>query len=379
MRREGELKLKLHSHLNNCTYLTIMTSYAAILSMPKQDTPVSVPLVNTSSVTYDDIMTLMKTVTTAPDELRALIASLRPDMESSSSTPNFRNGVRTFGQVQDTKSNGWKGGRFGPTQNSSAFAGKGESKPHMMQSAPSTKPAVVRYQSRFTSGNEGNLDGKILNTIIGNKLNAFTQLTYNDTRDFIYQIMDSGETEFIKDFVEKVFKKATSEELYCALFAKLIAEIAKTYPIMYGEMNKYHNKFLDVFDDIDECGQGDSSEEFIKKQYRMGYGHFLSELAGNNALETGQLISMIDKVMTCIYTLSSQEGKVKSVEECTDCIVRLVSGLKSKSPSYFNKVKEEIRKTAMDRTKELISKKGVLPSVSAKTKFGLMDFQDLIV
>jgi hypothetical protein len=150
---------------------------------------------------------------------------------------------------------------------------------------------VGRYQSKFTSG-ATNLEDKILNTVIGNKLNSFTKLTYADVRDFIYQILDSGETEFIKDFVDKVFKKACVEELYCALFAKLLAEIADRYPVIYEEMARYHQQFLNVFEDVQEDG-GEGSIQ--ARAYRLGYGQFLSELAGQNALEKQQLFAMVEK------------------------------------------------------------------------------------
>jgi hypothetical protein len=143
--------------------------------------------------------------------------------------------MRNFTQPQ-----GWRSGNHFATPG----AAQRQSNDSFSSTRPPTRPAVAsvprpsvgRYQSRFTNG--GDLNDKILHTVIGNKLNAFTPLTYNDTRDFIYQIMDSGETEFIKDFIEKVFAKATVEELYCALFAKLIAEIAREKRMIGGRNNR---------------------------------------------------------------------------------------------------------------------------------------------
>jgi len=215
--------------------------------------------------------------------------------------------------------------------------------------------------------------------VIGNKLNSFTKLTYNDTRDFIYQIMDSGETEFIKDFIEKVFSKATVEELYCALFAKLIAEIAHRYPIMYEEMKRYHSEFLKVFEDVNETGSSDSNTMAKKRQYRLGYGQFISELAGQNALEKEQLLAMVTKVMDTIWELSSQEGKVNAVEECIDCLVRLNKSLVEKSPKFFGEVKGEMSLRIIERVSALVTKKaGERPSLTPKARFGLMDLKDIL-
>jgi hypothetical protein len=227
------------------------------------------------------------------------------------------------------------------------------------------------------------MNDKILNSVIGNKLNSFTPLTYNDTRDFIYQIMDSGETEFIKDFVEKVFAKATFEELYCALFAKLIAEIAHQYPVMYEEMKRYHEEFLKIFEDVSEdsaSASGAHSDTIIKqRQYRLGYGQFISELASLNALEKDQLLAMVEKVMDKIWILTEQEDKTKTVEEFIDCIFRLTKSLREKSSTFFASVKEDMKLRILERATGLIARSvGPRPSLSVKARFGLMDLKDIL-
>jgi len=325
--------------------------YAAVLVLPK-------PVVAETKVgpvpDINEIIALLKTVTSAPETLCTLMEGLRAEMEIPQGTnPPFRNGMRNFGQSPSVN---WRGAsRFGKpegkpydvkaydTKNSElpSMVDRGGMAPAPRTSVPPVRQNPGRYQSKFTSG-DNSLDGKILHTIIGNKLNSFTPVTYNDTRDFIYQIMDSGETEFVKDFVEKVFTKATLEELYCGLFAKLIAEIAHLYPVMYEEMGKYHRQFLDIFEDVhesligeSEAGGADYAALLKKKQYRMGYGHFLSELAGQNALEKEQLFAMVEKVMDKIYILSNIPGKVKAVEEFVDCIVRLTKSLRERSPKFL--------------------------------------------
>ena len=340
--------------------------------------------------TIMNIMALLQGVTTTPESLIASVNGLRGDMESAQHVPPSQ-GMRTapvqqpsrFANAQMTKdtrsfqNSSWRSGfqqdskRY-PSKNSTAFDTR------VSTPASSSKANVGRYQSRFKT--EGDMNDKILNTVIGNKLNSFTKLTYNDTRDFIYQIMDSGETEFIKDFIEKVFSKATVEELYCALFAKLIAEIAHRYPIMYQEMKRYHNEFLKVFEDVqEEGGLADSNTVAKQRQYRLGYGQFISELAGQNALEKEQLLAMVSKVMDNIWKLSSQADKVKAVEECVDCLVRLNKSLMEKSPKFFKDVKGEMGLRIIERITALVTKKaGDRPSLSPKARFGLMDLKDIL-
>ena len=242
--------------------------------------------------------------------------------------------------------------------------------------APTPKIPHARYQSQFKSQST-DLDGKILNTIIGNKLNSFTQLTYNDTRDFIYQIMDSGEKEFIKHFVDKVFTKATGEDLYCALFAKLIAEIAHRYPIMYEEMDIYHAKFLQIFEDVEDHKDSDYDVQVKKRQYRMGYGHFISELAGQNALPKERLFQMIDTVGKRLVLHAEDPGKMKTLEEYTDCLVRVIKNLKQKSPAFFQSVRGEMHPILLSFLTPLLQEKKA--GFSSKARFGLMDIRDLFV
>jgi hypothetical protein len=262
----------------------------------------------------------------------------------------------------------WRNGAssFQPKQSSNSS--HTNHKPSSHTSTPQSGSG--RYVSKFIT--TGSIDNKILNTVIGNKLNAFTPLTYNDSRDFIYQILDSGETEFIKDFIEKVFAKATVEDLYCGLFAKLIAEIAHKYPVMYDEMKRYHKEFIKIFD---EAGDGDH----MKRMYRMGYGQFLSELASLEALDKDDLIEIVKIVNGKIWELTAIPDKTKVVEEFIDCLVRLTNSLKERSPKFFQTVKVNMSEIMLENMKALIGRTaGDRPSLSSKGRFGLMDLKDLI-
>jgi hypothetical protein len=390
-----------------------MASYATIVSSPAPSASASsastevkeVKEVKTSTVaspSYNrgnltevqqhiiSILSVLQDVTTVPEALIVSVNSLRGDMETTQNVQpqGMRTGVpqNRFANNQfakDTRSFQNSGWRSGFQQESKRYPPKVtafDTRPSTSASASTSSPKanVGRYQSRFKT--DGDMNDKILNTVIGNKLNSFTKLTYNDTRDFIYQIMDSGETEFIKDFIEKVFSKATVEELYCALFAKLIAEIAHRYPIMYEEMKRYHNEFLKVFENVQEEGGAEDSNTVAKqRQYRLGYGQFISELAGQNALEKEQLLAMVLKVMDNIWALSSEVDKVNAVEECVDCLVRLTKSLMEKSPKFFKDVKGDMGLRILERINALVTKKaGDRPSLSPKARFGLMDLKDIL-
>jgi hypothetical protein len=354
----------------------------------------------------NDLHTFLGGVKTAPEPLVKLLASLRPEMEipaQPAGTRNFSGGGgggtnwRTgVGGGGGGGGNGFRpddrrGGRDGGRDGGSKFhrvssrdsfntgSPRSPTTPQPSTSSPLTRQPAGRYQSRFTR-TDSNLNDKILNTVIGNKLNAFTQLTYGDTRDFIYQILDSGETEFIKDFVEKVFKKATCEELFCALFAKLIAEIASRYPVIYDEMRKYHKEFLKIFESVIEDATDAQAEQVIEARlYRMGYGLFLSELAGQNALEKTQLFDLVQLIIQNIWKLAEEENRTKTVEEFTDCLVILIKNLKERSAVYFGGVRQELSEMVLEKVNALISKTGPSrQSLSNKSRFALMNLRDLL-
>lgn len=364
------------------------------------------------------MLSYLQQVKTPPDTLVQIVRTLRNDMESAQQP-----GVRNFGsgqgggggsnwrsgvpQQQQNRFQGgrghgggggnrWHGSGQGRSDSQDGFhtgnsprssytnAGGGQSTPKSTSSGfsggatPTPKPAG-RYQSHFLR-KDTDINEKILNTVIGNKLNAFTQITYNDTRDFIYQIIDSGETDFIKDFVEKVFKKATCEELYCALFAKLIAEIAQKYPVIYEEMDRYHQQFLKIFETVQEDTDETKYAEVVEaRMYRMGYGLFLSELAGQNALEKQQLFALVQLVVDKVWELTAEENRPKAVEEFVDCLVRLVRNLKERSPRYFGSVRPELESQILEKANILIAKTTPRPSLSSKARYALMDLRDLIL
>jgi hypothetical protein len=372
-------------------------SYAAIASSTVVGPNYSRGVVTDIQKEITQILEILEASGPAPDALLRMVDGLRNDMEIPATSRggsrfNGNTGGRSF--TQGAPSN-WRGGRFqgqgqgqGQGQSQGQGQGQGQSQGQPFdtrnhesfgsRSSPSTtsvRPTGGRYQSKFTTG--GDINDKILNSVIGNKLNSFTPLTYNDTRDFIYQIMDSGETDFIKHFVDKVFTKATGEELYCALFAKLIAEIAKRYPVMYGEMDIYHTKFLQIFEDVEEHKDSDYDVQVKKRQYRMGYGHFISELAGQNALPKERLFQMIDTVGKRLVLHADDTAKMKTLEEYTDCLLRVIKNLKLKSAAFFSSVRPELHTILNTFLVPLLAEKKA--GFSPKARFGLMYLRDLFV
>jgi hypothetical protein len=333
----------------------------------------------------EDVLSLMSQVTKAPDSLMRHVESLRKDMEQSTT------GVRSFGintHNKATPQSNWRGG------SSFAASGGGASSPPKSGGGNPTKSVRpenthftpsqpgIKYKSIFSSKDSVNtntsIDKKIMTTVIGNRLNSFTVKTYNDTRDFVYQILDSGEKEFIKDFLEQVFIKATLEETFCPMFAKLISEISNTYPTMLDEVQRYHSEFIKVFDSIEEI---ETTPLVIKQRlYRLGYVQFLSELACRKTLNKQSIIDISTKLTDKIWEFTALPDKINSVKECIDCYTRLVKSLKEHSKSFFVTIIPELQTLSCEKINQLLENKaGDRPSLALKEKCILMNLRDLIL
>ena len=155
------------------------------------------------------------------------------------------------------------------TRNSSSFSlGSGAESPAASAASPVAKKAgSPRYQSQFKNSSQP-VEDKILNNIILSKLNKFCLGTYEEIREFLYQILGSGESDLsdmIRQFMLLVFKKAASEELYCSLYAKLLSEISQRYTVILDEMNILQNNYLAIFDEVEEKEENEKYNTFIEK------------------------------------------------------------------------------------------------------------------
>jgi hypothetical protein len=250
------------------------------------------------------------------------------------------------------------------------------------RAAPSSGPPS-RYQSRFKNTSQP-VEDKILNNIILSKLNKFSGSTYEDVREFLYQILGSGEPdlgEMVRHFMLLVFKKAASEEIFCSLYAKLLGEISGRYTVILEEMHKLQANYLEIFDEVEEVPEGgDNYDAFVEKnrekRYRQGYSQFLAELAAIEILDLSNLEQTFRKLTDLMLKYAAMTDKKSLVEEYADCLLRMSRVLKKKSSPFFVSARNAlltISKTSIDT---LLAKKETFPSFSPKAKFILMDIKD---
>ena len=323
----------------------------------------------------------------------------KPSSEICSSIANIKDLIELQGTIQ----NDWRKGsdrepgspyRFHSSSSTESFTKRptnGLSSPISRVSSTksvcsgspegSPPPPVPKYQSKFKNTNQP-VDDKILNNIILSKLNKFSLKTYNEIRDFLYQILGSGEPdlqEMIRHFILLVFRKAATEETFCSLYAKLLSEISSRYTIVLEEMHILQKNYLAIFDDIQDPTTKDY-EVFVEaqkgKQYRRGYSQFLAELIAHDILNLDLLQSTFHLIIQNMIVFGKSEDKKTLLEEYSDCLLRMAKVLKKKNTVFFVQARATLLQENKSDLMEIIENYANYPSVSAKTKFMLMDVHE---
>jgi DNA segregation ATPase FtsK/SpoIIIE-like protein len=214
-------------------------------------------------------------------------------------------------------------------------------------------------------------DDQILNTVILNKLNVFSVKTYEDVKQFLFQILGSDQKEFIREFTWLVFRKAAAEDKFCGLFAKLLSEIQKEYPVILEEMRKLHTTYLDIWK-VSETS--DSSPSAVDRRCRLGYSQFLAELTALRVLESDTMKLTLETLKGCIQDCLGKPEHVETVEEYMDCLRQLCGSRVPKD------VKLMIREMLVDNLISWIAEpRESVPGLSSKSRFACMDLRDHLI
>ena len=251
---------------------------------------------------------------------------------------------------------------------------------------PTPRLPPIRYQSRFKNST-ADIEEKILNRIIRLKLNKFGQSTYNEIREFLFQILGDDKNEkvgeFVRDFMMMVFSKAAAEEIYCPLYAQLLSEIGKKYTIIFVEMEILLRNYMEIFEDIDSTKLIDSKESFekenVEKKYRHGYSQFLAELTALEILPVESLTMIFKSLFELINKYGKVDEKRALIEEYVDCMLRMSRVLKTSSSQFFVTIRRKIfleNRILLDTLINL--RDATYPSLSPKSRFLLMDIQDIL-
>jgi hypothetical protein len=187
-----------------------------------------------------------------------------------------------------------------------------------------------KYVSKFKKSSE-KVEDTILNTILLGKLNKFSQPNYNEIKEFITHIIDSGQTEMIKCFMKLVFEKAASEEVFCPLYAKLLSELSIQYPVLLTEMANLYTQYMEIFDEVTEDITSETYNELCKrnveKKYRRGYSQFLAELIKHDVIDAETFMKSITKIISQVEANRTRSDSIKLNEEFADCLMKIMKAI----------------------------------------------------
>jgi len=204
------------------------------------------------------------------------------------------------------------------------------SKHAWQESADGFRHPPQKYISKFKKSSE-KVEDTILNTILLGKLNKFSQPNYNEIKEFITHIIDSGQTDMIKCFMKLVFEKAASEEVFCPLYAKLLSELSIGYPVLLTEMANLYTQYMEIFDEISEDNTSETYNELCKRnverKYRRGYSQFLAELIKHDVIDAETFMKSITKIIGQVEANRARPDSIKLNEEFADCLMKIMKAI----------------------------------------------------
>jgi len=202
-------------------------------------------------------------------------------------------------------------------------------KPSTPHSEGSTTPGG-RYVSNILS------DKPVEDRIIGHiraKLNKFSQNNYDSVKSFLEQIMASSDTDFLNEFIDLLFIKAASENLYCCLYAKLLSELTEKFPHLKNEINTIYTNFIGIFQEARDIPD-QSSEDYKKfldaqekKKFRKGYSHFIAEIYNKGLLPIDAMEITISSIISSLNNFENDETNTLLVEEYLVSLLKIVTTL----------------------------------------------------
>ena len=285
----------------------------------------------------------------------------------------------------DFKPRGGGGGGGGGSRNVSSAFEKRNSAPAGGAGAPAPAPAMpftppVRYVSKFKTAAPEKVDDTILNTIILGKLNKFSEGNYAEIKDFLCQILDSGQTDFLKHFMLLVFQKAAAEEFFCPLYAKLLSELSAKYTILLTEMATLYGQFMEIFEEVDETSAA-CYDDFVKrtaqKKHRLGYSQFLAELIKHGTIDIDLFMKTISTIITHLSATVMKSDCICIVEEYGDCLKRILKAIKEcRTTSAIAAIRLKVR-TEIGRIEPYTKRNPEFKSLSNKARFAFMDIWEV--
>ena len=242
----------------------------------------------------------------------------------------------------------------------------------------SAKGPPPKYVSHFKQS-ESTKDAVLL--IIIDKLNKFAPINYVEIHDFLCQILDSGQTSFLKEFMKVVFQKATKEELFCPHYVRLLCELSAKYKTLLTEMVLRYKEYSHVFEDISEM-TSDSYATLIEsnsdKNYRRGYSQFLAELVKYNVLEVDLFVETLQNIIGAIPVVARVESGKMTLEEYIDCLLRILKAIQTEKSGLALSLRKILKERFVSVLEPMTVKDPLNVGLTPKGRFGIVDIVKMI-
>jgi hypothetical protein len=312
----------------------------------------------------------MQRIVSCPEEVKTRIAALRvptDDMATRGVATNWRTGPSGGGGAPRAFGSNRAYGSGGGYRTSGSVAGV---RPAPIM--PSTgRGAPPRFGNRARK--EATVEERMMDRI-RDKLNKFSEMTYDIIKGWLCELLDSGETGFLSDFITLVFEKAAMEPPFCALYARLLTELRSSFPHLNTELSRLYREFIAIFEEVrDEPPAGSESyETFVeqrgRRKYRRGYANFIGEIARLGAVGEEDLLKTCTTILAGLMAAKKEEGKQLLCEEYADCLTSMMKSGTSLLKPHRATLAPLVRE-AMDRTAS--------PSLTNKARFSMMDLVDI--
>lgn len=220
------------------------------------------------------------------------------------------------------------------------------------------------------------MEDRLLARVKG-KINKFGYGTYDATKAFMQQILDSDEPEFLDEFMKFVFQKAATEASFCPLYARLLHELADEFPHLRTVMTKLFRDYTAIFTELEKApdvGTADYAaflEAQERKKFRRGYSQFVGELVKSGEADCEAFANVLSQIVTVLETNKDKVDAKAMCEEYIDCLANMC-----KSASGLMK-SEEWAVGFKGRLSALVQiPRTEVPGLTNKGRFALMDLVD---
>ncbi len=313
-----------------------------------------------------------------PEDIKAKIATLRVPTEGVTGTrmnTNWRGGAGPSNSNNNSRGDGRHGNGYGHGHRGGGAGGGprpviGRSFGRPPVTTPAGAPAIPRFGNKARA--DATTEERMLDRI-RDKMNKFSVMTYDATKTWLSQLLDSGETEFLNDFITLVFEKASAEPTFCPLYARLITELRAAFPHLGDELRRIFASFLSIFEEAAEEPAIGSVEynAFVamraRRRHRRGYATFIGEAAQNGAFTVADVTRTCEIVLDGIHAARLDASKGQLTEEYADCLNTLMGRCKA----MLGAAPELIARIRTAQKKE----EGA-PGLTNKARFCLMDITD---